>query len=101
MYARRQVQYMTDLFWKHWVKEFLPQLQERQKRQSTRWNFVPGDLVIVLDESAPHNSWLTGRVVQAVPDKRGLVHQVRIKTRTNFLDRPITKVYLLQEAEET
>lgn len=103
MYARRrwrQVQYLADLFWKRWVKEYLPQLQERQKWQSTRRNFVPGDLVIVVDESAPRNSWLTGRVVQAVPDKRGLVRQVRIKTRTSCLDRPITKVCLLQEAEE-
>ncbi|XP_034530056.1 uncharacterized protein LOC117805434 [Notolabrus celidotus] len=103
VYARRrwrQVQYIADLFWKRWVKEYLPQLQERQKWQSTRRNFIPGDLVVVVDESAPRNSWLTGRVVQAVPDKRGLVRQIRVKTKTSCLDRPITKVCLLQEAEE-
>lgn len=94
------MQYMADLFWKWWVKEYLPQLQERQKWQNTRQNFVPGNLVIIVDEAAPRNLWLTGRVVQAVPDKRGFVRQVRIKTRTSCLDRPITKVCLLQEAEE-
>lgn len=73
---------------------------ERQKWQSTRRNFVPGDLVIIVDEAVPLNSWLTGRVVQAVPDKRGPVRQVRIKTKTSCLDRPITKVCLLQETEE-
>ncbi|GAA6229841.1 uncharacterized protein LOC117805176 [Lates japonicus] len=91
---------MSDLLWKYWVKEYLPQLQECQKWQSTRRNFVPGDVIIIMDDSAPRNLWLTGRVVQAVPDKGGLVRQVRIKTRSSYLDRPITKVCLLQEAEE-
>lgn len=96
----KQVQYMSDLFWKRWVKEYLPQLQECQKWQSTGRNFMPGDVVIIVDDSAPRNSWLTGRIVRADPDRGGLVRRVHIKTRSSYLDRPITKVCLLQEAEE-
>lgn len=75
IYARcrwKQVQYMSDLFWKCWVNDYLP--QEWQKWQSTRRNFVPGNVVIVVDDSAPCNSWLTARVVQAVPDIRGFFY---------------------------
>lgn len=58
-------------------------------------------MVIVVDDSAPRNSWVTGRVVEAISDGKGLVRQIRVKTKTGCLDRPITKVCLLQEAEES
>ena len=92
---------MSNLFWKRWTKEYLPQLQERQKWNKIKRNFIPGDIVLVVDDSAPRNSWIMGRVVKAVQDKRGLVRQVKIKTRTSCLDRPVTKICLLQEAEDT
>ncbi|XP_059930142.1 filamin-A-interacting protein 1-like [Gadus macrocephalus] len=103
LYARRrwrQVQYMSDLFWKRWIKEYLPQLQERQKWSNIRRNFTPGDIVIIVDDSAPRNSWLTGRIVETIMDKKGLVRQLRIKSKTGFLTRPITKVCLLLEAAD-
>ncbi|KAK7938715.1 hypothetical protein WMY93_002041 [Mugilogobius chulae] len=103
VYARRrwkQVQYMSDLFWKRWLKEYLPSLQERQKWNRVRRNFIPGDIVMLVDDMAPRNSWITARILDTVLDKNGLVRTVRIKTKTSILDRPITKVCLLQEAEE-
>ncbi|KAK7922690.1 hypothetical protein WMY93_009592 [Mugilogobius chulae] len=102
MYANRrwkQVQYMSDLFWKRWVKEYLPQLQERQRWNSVKRNFSVGDLVLIMDSAAPRNSWTMGRVTHTFPDNKGFVRQVRIKTRSSYLDRPITKICLLQEAE--
>lgn len=102
MYAHRrwkQVQYMSDLFWKRWVKEYLLQLQERQRWVGVKRNLVVGDLVVIMDSTAPRNSWPMGRVIQTFPDRRGFVRQVRIKTRSSCLERPITKVCLLQEAE--
>ena len=40
-----------------------------------------------------------GKIIGTVPDRKGLVRRVRIKTKTNVLDRPITKVCLLVESE--
>lgn len=102
LYARKrwkQIQYMADIFWKRWTREYLPQLQERQKWSHPSRNFTIGDIVLIVDDSAPRNSWVTGRIIHTVPDKFGLVRQVRIKTKTSTLDRPITKICLLQEAE--
>lgn len=100
-YARRrwrQVQYMSDLFWKRWTKEYLPLLQKRQKWNHPSRNFIPGDVVLIVDESAPRGSWLMGRIVKTTEDEHGMVRKVRVKTKTNELERPITKLCLLQEA---
>ena len=40
-----------------------------------------------------------GKIIEAFPDKKGLVRRVRIKTKTNVLDRPITKICLLVESD--
>lgn len=74
-------------------------LQEHQKWNAAKRNFVPGDLIMLVDDMAPRNTWITGRIVDTVPDKNGLVRSVQIKTKTSYLNRPITKVCLLQEAE--
>ena len=103
LYARkrwRQVQYMADLFWKRWLKEYLPLLQERQKWNKQKRSFAVGDLVIIMDPTAPRGSWLMGKIIDTHPDKRGLVRSVKLKTKTGQLDRPINKICLLQEAAE-
>lgn len=102
MYLRRrwrQVQYIADLFWKRWTKEYLPMMQERQKWNRKRRNFAPGDVVLIMDSQAPRNSWLMGRIINTIPDSKGFVRRVLLKTKTNELERPIDKICLLQEAE--
>ena len=74
IYARRrwkQVLYTSDLFWKRWTKEYLPQLQERQKWTSIKHHFVVGDIVLIVDETAPRNSRIMGKFIQTVPEGRG------------------------------
>lgn len=56
--------------------------------------------MIILGDSAPRDTWLTGKIAETIPDKRGLVHHVKIKTATGFLNRPISKLCLLLESEE-
>lgn len=94
----RQVQYLSDLFWKRWTREYLPLLQERQKWSEPRRSFAVGDVVVVMDNTAPRGSWILGRIINTYPDKNGLVRIVKLKTKTGQLERPISKIFLLQEA---
>lgn len=77
---------MADLFWKTLIREYLLQLQERQKWLVKKCNFQVGDIVLVVDDTAPRSSWIMGKI-QIIKDKRGLTHQVRIKTKTHLLDQ--------------
>ena len=85
----RQVQYLADIFWKRWSKEYLPLLQSRQKWTTIRKNLVVGDIVLVSTENSPRNSWPLGRVVEVFADKKGLVCHTRVKVKEAVLERPI------------
>ncbi|KAJ8367386.1 hypothetical protein AAFF_G00320130 [Aldrovandia affinis] len=103
LYCKRrwkQVQYIADLFWKRWIQEYLPLMQERNKWNNPKRNFSPGDLVIIVDDTAPRNSWLMGRILKTLPDAKGFVRSVQVKTKTNVLQRPISKLCLLIEATD-
>lgn len=95
----RQVQYMANLFWQRWVREYLPLLQERQKWYSKKRNLNVGDVVLIVDSNAPRNSWPMGVVLETIPDKLGFVRQVKVKTATNILTRPIDKLCVILELD--
>ena len=100
VYSRRrwrQVQYLSDVFWRRWLKEYLPSLQERQKWQRSTSNFDVGDIVLVVDEKSPRNSWPLGRILEVKPNKGdGLVRRATLQTKTSVLERPIDKIVLLE-----
>ena len=53
----KQVQYLVDMFWKQWTKEYLPSLQKHLKWSEFQRNVDTGDLVLVADDSTPKCSW--------------------------------------------
>lgn len=95
----RQVQYLADIFWKRWVREYLPLLQERQKWNQKKRNLTIGDIVVVMDAAAPRGSWPLGRVLEVFPDKWGHVRSVKLQTKSNTIERPISKLCLVQEVQ--
>ena len=87
----RQVQYLSDLFWKRWVQEYLPLLQEGQKWNQEKRSLVSGDIVLVVDSTAPRGSWLLGKVLETFLYKNGYVQSVCLKTKSNIIERRVTK----------
>ena len=95
----RRVQYLANLFWKRWVKKYLPILQKRQKWTKLNPNFAVGDVVIIADDNLPRNAWHMGVILETRNDKRGVVRSAKIKTATSVFDCPITKLCLISAAE--
>ena len=102
-YVRRrwaQVQYIADQFWRRWTREFLPNLNHRQKWFQQRRNAQKDDLVLLVDDTLPRSRWSLGCILEVFPDKNGLVRTVLVKSRNTLLKRPITKLCLILRKEE-
>ena len=104
----RQVQYLVDLFWVRWKREYLTTLLERQKWTKVRRSIETGDLVLVVDISLPRNLWPLGRVETVHRDQKGFVRSANVRvskskysknndTSCNNIVRPITKLILLRQ----
>lgn len=95
----RQVQYLADLLWHRWVKEYFPLFQERQKWLKPQRNFCVGDLVLVKYETFLILLCPFGLVVKTYPGKDCFVRSVKVRTQTGVYDRPIDKLSLLEGAQ--
>jgi transposase InsO family protein len=99
MYCRRRwrhAQYLADQFWKLWLREYLPQLQERTKWNRPRRNIAVGDIVLVVDKNVWRGTWPLARVLEVYQAKDGYVRSVKIKTKSSILTRPVNKLCLLE-----
>jgi hypothetical protein len=92
----RHVQYLSDMFWQRWLKEYLPTLQKRQKWTDTQRDIAIGDIVLVMDEHLPRRTWPLARVIKTYPGRDELVRSAEVKTRWTTLTRPIHKLCLLE-----
>lgn len=109
----RKVQYLANEFWLRWKREYLLNLQQRQKWHKQCRNAKVDDIVIVKDDNAARNQWKLARVIDVYPGEDGHVRRVkllmgdasldsqgkRIVKRPLHLERPIQKTVILLEAD--
>lgn len=107
----RQVQFLTDVFWSRFRKEYLPLLMSRQKWIRKTRSLCVGDLVLVVDQLLPRNMWSIGRVISVNPDLEGNVRRAHVKVArrmngkhlkfgTTTFERSSNKLILLRAHDE-
>lgn len=83
LYCRRQwrqAQFLANLFWKRWIKEYLPTLQERKKWNEPKENLKVGDVVLLMDENFPRGQRPLARVLEVFTSDDGLARSAAVKT---------------------
>ena len=82
MYGRkrwRRVQHLANEFWIRWKKEYLLNLQQRQKWSKPRRDMCVSDVVLIKDdEDLPRNQWQLSRVIEAHQSADGHVRTVKL-----------------------
>ncbi len=100
----RQVQYLANIFWSRWRREFLPLLQTRRKWQHDQPNLREGDLVLLRSKEIVRNMWPLARITKVHESADGKVRKVELMTAKDGVKReytrPVTEVILLRTVDE-
>ncbi|XP_055615247.1 uncharacterized protein LOC129761547 [Toxorhynchites rutilus septentrionalis] len=97
----KQSQMQADIFWRYWVRDYMPTINRR-----TKW-FTPvepiklGDLVIIVDPKLAINCWPKGRVIATCPSADGQVRRVTVQTSGGIFERPAVSLAVLDVGVKT
>ena len=100
MYKKRwrYVQYLSDQFWRRWLREYIPELQKRNKWLNQQYNVKVGDLALIIDENTPRCLWPLGLVTDVKLGRDNLVRSVTVKTKSTSFVRPVSKIVMLEKS---
>ena len=109
----RQVQSIANEFWQRWRKEYVLNLQSRQKWRKSKRDVQLGDIMMVKDDDVPRNCWKLGRVCKVLTDTDDHIRRVQLvigdstltkdgkrNKKVSTLERPIHKLILICESEK-
>ncbi|XP_062558269.1 uncharacterized protein LOC134223145 [Armigeres subalbatus] len=88
-------QQLADLLWQRWVKEYIPNINQRTKWHGESQPIAVGDLVYITD-SGNRRSWTRGIIEQLIQGRDGRIRQALVRTNRKVLRRPVTKLAVLE-----
>ena len=86
---------ISQSFWKSWSKDYLTQLQVRNKWKVPFEDLRVNDLVLIKDDNLPPLKWKMARVIHTYKGTDGKVRAVNLKTASGEMKRPIHKLVRL------
>ena len=96
LHGWKQANYLAKVFWRRWLREYLPALQTRQKWLAKTRPFKVGDVVMIADERAHFSAWSLEVVTETIKSTDGMIRTVKVKTANGVLIRDIRSINLLE-----
>lgn len=88
----QKLQRLIQSFWTRWRKEYISELQVRNKWKIREPNLKEGDLVILKEDNLPPCHWVLGRIQEIHLGKDKLSRVVTVKCSSGVIKRPISKI---------
>ena len=82
------------MFWRRWVREYLPILTIRRKWNSKSCNFKVGDLLIVMMKDMPRSHWPMGRVLERYGGSNDVLRVVKLNTASGKMIRTVSRLII-------
>lgn len=90
----QHMQKMIQHFWNKWAKEYIHELQQRNKWKKPSNNLLKlGAIVLLKDDNLPPARWQLGRIIH--PGHDGVVRVVTVKCAQGEFRRAVSKVCVL------
>jgi hypothetical protein len=90
--AWKKSQALVNMFWKRWLREYVPNLRELTKWTDRGQDIKEGDIVLLIESGAHRGQWPLARVEKTFPGTDGVVRVVDIRVNGTILRRPVTKL---------
>jgi hypothetical protein len=86
---------IVQSIWRKWHRNYLSELQQRNKWRFDKQNVRIGDLVLLVEENVPTNKWPLGRIIDLYYGSDKKVRVVQVKTQGGTFKRAISKICVL------
>lgn len=91
----RHSQTMADHFWSHFTRNYLPNLQTRQKWQRQNEDLTQGTVVMIIDQQLPRAHWPVGQIVKLIVSPDGHVRSAEVRVKDHIYSRPVARLIFL------
>ncbi|XP_053690797.1 uncharacterized protein LOC128739342 [Sabethes cyaneus] len=97
----RTSQIEANVFWRRWLRDYMPDLVRRTKWYTAVKPIEVNDIVVVVDPKLPRNCWPKGRIISVRKGNDGQVRAATVQTQNGVYERPATKLAVLDVRRDT
>ncbi|XP_076664815.1 uncharacterized protein LOC143367133 [Andrena cerasifolii] len=91
-YVNGNIQKVKQDFWSRWHKEYINQLNVRQKWTKGAHNITEGTIVVLKEDHLPPLQWRLGRVEMVHPGNDKVIRAVTVRTATGSYKRNVRQM---------